>query len=193
MPRETLTVVVGFALAHHEQGHLRHRGEVPRGAHRASLAHHWRDAAVEHLHHRQRDLRADAGVATREHVDAAGYRRAHDVARGGLADAGGVVVDQGALELRDLLVAEHDLGELADAGVGAVHDLVGRELLFEHPATAADALERNRVQRDRFAVASNGRKLLDGQRLPVKDDGHETLLPLAARRRDENRSAVLTL
>ena len=47
-----------------------------------------------------------------------------------LADAGRVVVDQVALEVAHLIVVEHHLGELSDAGIDAVHDLVRREALL---------------------------------------------------------------
>ena len=50
-----------------------------------------------------------------------------------LADAGGVVVDEVPLELLNLLVGEDHLGELPDAGVDAVHDLPGVDLLLQHP------------------------------------------------------------
>ena len=114
-------------------------------------------------------------------VDAAGHRRPHDLDRRRLADAGGVVVDEGALEQTDLLVGEHDLGELADPGVGAVHDLVGGELFFEHGAAHADALQRlagrARPARRRGRCARGSRS----QRPAIKRDRHRALLPFAAR------------
>ena len=83
-----------------------------------------------------------------------------------------MVVDEEALELLDLLVVEHDLGELADAGVGAVHDLARRDLVFEHRAADLDALEGGRVELDLLAVAGDAHELLDGQRPAVQDDRH---------------------
>ena len=77
--------------------------------------------------------------------------RTYSIGRG-LADPGRVVVDEVALELLDLLVGQDDLGELADPGVDAVHDLVGGDLLLEHRAAGADPLERLRGELHRLAV-----------------------------------------
>ena len=132
----------------------------------AALAYDRRHAAVEHLDEGQRDLRAAAGVAVGVDVDPAGERGPDYLDRGGVADAGRVVVDQEALELADLLVVEHDLRELADPGVGAVHDLVGRELLLEHGPAGADPLERGGVELDGLVVTGNPNEPLDGQDEP---------------------------
>ena len=167
-----LALVEGLALAHHDQRHLGHRGEVAAGAHRALGAHDRRDALVEQLDQRLRDLRPVARVAVGVDVDARRHGGAHDLDRRGLADAGGVVVDEEALELLHLVVVEHDLAELADAGVGAVHDLARRDLLLEHRAADLDALEGGRVELDLLALAGDAHELLDGERRAVQGDGH---------------------
>ncbi len=176
---QALTLEEGLALAHHEEGELGHRGEVAGGAHRALLADHGRDTLVQHLDERHRNLGAVAGVAVRVHVDAPRHGGAHDLERRRLADAGGVVVDEKALELLDLLVVEHDLAELADARVGAVHALAGLDLVFDHGAARLDALERRRIEPDLLAVAGDADDLLDGERRAVQDDGHRDSLPHA--------------
>ena len=98
--------------------------------------------------------------------------RAHDLDGRRLADAGRVVVDEVALELLHLLVVEHDLGELADAGVGAVHDLARLDLVLEHGAADPDALHGRRVEFDLLAVARDAHELLDRQGPAVQNDGH---------------------
>ncbi len=97
---------------------------------------------------------------------------AHDLDRRGLADAGGVVVDEEALELLHLVVVEHDLAELADTGVGAVHDLARRDLLLDHRAADLDALEGRRVELHLLTLPGDEHELLDGERRAVQDDGH---------------------
>ncbi len=113
-------------------------------------------------------------------VDAAGHGGAHDLRRRGIADAGRMVVDQRPLEQPDLLVVQHHLGELADPCVGAVHDLVGGELVFEHGAARADALQRPRVELDLLAAARDAQQALDRQRASIKNDGHSVSFPCGA-------------
>ena len=60
-----------------------------------------------------------------------------------------MVVDEEALELLHLVVVEHDLAELADAGVGAVHDLASLDLVLEHGAADLDALDGGGIERTR--------------------------------------------
>ena len=175
-PRETLTLVEGLALAHQHEGHLGHGGEVAGGAHRAFLAHDRRDAAVEHLHERQGDLRPVAGVAVGVDVDASGHGGADRLDGRRFADAGRVVVNEIALKLLHLLVVEHHLAELADTGVGAVHDLARLDLVFEHLATDADALDCRRGELHLLAHPRDAHQLVDRQRAAVKNDRHVPLL-----------------
>jgi hypothetical protein len=104
----------------------------------------------------------------------------HMLDRRGLADTRGVVVDEVALELFDLLVGKHHLGELADPGVDPVHDLVGDDLLLEHRATSRDALARVGRKLDLVAVARNPHHVLDLQMLSVEPHRHGDVLPEAA-------------
>jgi hypothetical protein len=88
-----------------------------------------------------------------------------------------VVVDQKALEPLYLVVVEDHLGELADAGVGAVHDLAVGELLLEHRPADADALQGLRVERDRLALTGDSHELLYRERGSVQNDGHGASFP----------------
>ena len=96
---QALALVEGLALAHEEQRDLGHGGQVAAGADRALLADDGRDALVEHGDQGQGDLGAAAGAAVGVDVDPAGHGRPDVFDRGGLADAGGVVVDEVLLEL----------------------------------------------------------------------------------------------
>jgi len=75
-------------------------------------------------------------------VDPSGHRRADIFDRRRVPDPRGMVVDQVALKQLDLLVVQHDLGELSDARVGPVHDLMRLELLFQHRPAYLNPLER---------------------------------------------------
>ena len=59
---------------------------------------------------------------------------------------------------------------------------MGGELVFEHRAAHADALQRLRVELDLLAVAGDAYEALDRQRPAIKRDRHGALLPLADRR-----------
>ncbi len=87
-------------------------------------------------------------------VDAARHGGTYNLLRCRLADAGRVVVDKRPLEQSDLLVGQNDFRELSDPRIGAVHDLVGGELVLEHGAAFTDALERVRVELDGLAAAA---------------------------------------
>ncbi len=109
------------------------------------------------------------------HVDTGQHRRPHVLDRRRVADPGGMVVDQVALELSDLLVAEHDFRELADPGVDAVHDLAGVDLLLEHAPTGADALDGGRGECHLLAAAGDADDILDREILAGDLEGHGEL------------------
>jgi hypothetical protein len=100
---------------------------------------------------------------------------------GRVADAGGMVVDEVALELLDLLVVEDDLRELADPGVDAVHDLVGGDLLLEHPAALGDALDGVGRELHLLAVPRNVHHVFDGEILSLQGHRHGVVLPDGSR------------
>jgi hypothetical protein len=100
-----------------------------------------------------------------------------------LADTGGVVVDQVALELLDLLVVEHHVGELADPRVDAVHDLVRDDLLLQHAAAAHDPLHSLGAELDRLAVPRHPHHVLDLQAPSVDDHAHGQVLSTKSRPR----------
>jgi hypothetical protein len=72
-----------------------------------------------------------------------------------------VGVDQEALVLLHLLLVQHHLGELPDAGVDPVHDLLGVDLLLQHLAAALDLVPDAIGDLDLFPVAGDGLQLLD--------------------------------
>ena len=174
---DAFTLVERLTFAHQRERELGHRGKVAARADRALLADDRGHAPVEHRDKGQGDLGSDARVAVGVDVDAAGHGRAHHLGGRRLADAGRVVVDERPLEQPDLLVGEHDLRELAYSGVGAVHDLVGGELVFEHRAAHTDPLQRSRVELDCLATAGDAHESLDRQRAAVKNDGHCVFFP----------------
>ncbi len=141
LPGIPLALVEGLAFTHQQQGNLRHRRQVAAGAYRAFLANHRGDAFVEHLHQGLGDLRAAAGIAVSVHIDASGHGGAHVFDGRRIANSGGVVVDQVALELFYLLVIQHDFGKFTDPGIGAIHDFTGFYFFFQHSPAGVDAID----------------------------------------------------
>ncbi len=174
--RQPLALVERLAFAQEQQRQLGHRRQVAARAHGPFLAHDGRHAPVEHLDEGERDLRAAARVAVRVDVGAARHGRAHVLDRRRRADAGRVVVDEIALERLHLLVAQQVLRELADARVGAVHDLARRELLLQHGAAHLDALEGLGRKLHLLSEPGDADQGLDGQMTAVQNDCHEMLL-----------------
>jgi len=100
----SLAFVEGLTLAHHQQGDLRHGGEIAAGAHRAFAADNRGDSVVEHGDEGSGDFGPAARVAVGVDIDPEQHGGADPVFRTGLADAGGVVVDQVLLEVAHLLI-----------------------------------------------------------------------------------------
>ena len=75
-----------------------------------------------------------------------------------------------------LLVVEGHLGELADPGVDAVHDLAGLDSLLEKRTTGDDTRQRFGVELDFFAAARDGLDVFDGELRAGDGDGHLILL-----------------
>ena len=166
----------GLALAHQQEGDLAHRREIAARAHRALLAHHRGDARIQHGDQGFGDLRPATRAAVGVDVDPQQHRGADVVLGAGVADPGGVVVDQVTLEIADLVVVENDLRELADPGVDAVHDLARRDPSVEKGPAADDPLAGIGVELDLFAVPRDRDHVLDREVLAGDSDGHERLL-----------------
>ncbi len=165
----------GLAFAHHQEGDLAHGREIAAGADRALFADHRGDPGIEHGDQGLGDLGSAARVAVGVDVGSQQHGAADPVLGAGFADPGGVVVDQVFLKLADLLVIQDDLGELADAGVDAVHDLARRDPLFEKRTAVNDPCAGIGVKFDLFAVAGDGHDVLDREVLAGDGDGHERL------------------
>ena len=84
-----------------------------------------------------------------------------------------MVVNQVLLEFQDLLIVQDLFRELADAGVGTVHDLFGSQFLFQHRPADLDAFERSRSKRHRFTMAGNGDQFFNGQVGTVEEHSHK--------------------
>ena len=172
-PGSRSPLIKGFAFAHEEQGDLGHGGEVAARADRAFLADDGRHALVEHLDKGQRDFGPAAGASFGVDVDPAGHGPADVLDGSGVADAGGVVVDEIALEILDLLVRQDDFGEFADAGVDAVHDLAGLDLVFDHRPALLDLIQGFGRDFDAVSAAGDADERIGRQRFSVKNDGHD--------------------
>jgi hypothetical protein len=145
-------LIEGLAFAHHQECDLAHRREVAAGPNRALLAHHRCDTGVQHGDQGVGDLGPAAGVAVSVDIGPEHHRRADVIDGTGLADARGVVVNQVALEIADLLVREDNLRKLADAGVDPIHDLASLDSTVEKGTTTRYSVARVGMQIDVFAV-----------------------------------------
>ena len=139
--RQSFALIKSFAFAHQQQRGLRHRSQVAARAHRPLLTNNWCDAFVQHLHQCQGDLRSAAGIPMRMDIDPPCQRRTDVFDRRRFADPRRMVVDQIFLEFLHLLIAEHRLRKLANAGVRAIHDFFIGKLLLQHEAADFDALQ----------------------------------------------------
>jgi len=106
------------------------------------------------------------------HVDPARHRGPHALDRDRFTDPGGVVVDQVALELLDLIVGQDHLRELADPSVDTVHDLMSFDLLLEHTAADVDTLDGLGMELYFFTIPGDAHQLFDGQSGPIQNDCH---------------------
>ena len=89
------------------------------------------------------------------HIDASGHGSTYIFLRGGIADTGGMIIDQIALELPDLLIRQHDFRKFADTRVHPVHDLPGVNFFFQHPAAHFNAFQSLIGQSHRLMVPGN--------------------------------------
>ncbi len=169
---QALALVEGLALAHGDEGHLGHRRKVAAGADRALLAHHGGHALVEELGQGLGDDGTEPGVAVAVAADPAEDGRPDDLLGHGLAVARGVAVDEIALVFLDLVLGQDDIGQLADAGVDPVHDLVLLDLILEQGPALFDAFLGRRIDGDGQAVAGHFDDGLDGQTGSGQIDRH---------------------
>ena len=102
-------------FADQDQREVRQRREVAAGADRAARRHHRVHAAVQQRDQQVERLEPDAGEPLGQHVGAQRHRRAHDGHRQRLADAGGMAAQQVDLQLRQRVVRDLHLGEVAEA------------------------------------------------------------------------------
>jgi hypothetical protein len=159
----------GLALADEDQGEVRERSKVPRGAHAASLGDDRDDAAVEHVQRELEGARADARVALREDVAAQQQQRA------GLGMGSGVPTPA-AWERRRLrwrvrrsFRSMRTSASVAEAGVDAVgRGLAGGDPIHERarPLHSRQGLRR---ELDVDSAARHVADLLQAQRLAVQE------------------------
>ena len=170
--REPPPLVERLPLAHEDEGHLGHGGQVAAGAHGPLLAHDRIHAAVQHLDHEFDELAADPRVAPAVRVEAGQHGRPRVLLGHRVAHACGVGVDQVPLVLADLLRVEDDLGQLADPRVHAVHDLLGGDLVLQQGAALVDPRGGLLADPDGFPASCDLDDVLRLQRVPVEYNDH---------------------
>ncbi len=170
-----------FAVAEQAGGEIGQRGEVGL-AERAEPPHDRADATVERLDQALRQHGTHAGMAGGEAVGQAHHGRPHHVGgeRRALRDA--VVLEQAAIEARQLAGGERHPLEHTHAGRQAV-DLVatGKRRLDRAPGTCHAFLDIGR-QRDGDAVARHAHELVERECRACKDDSHGAVIARRRRR-----------
>mmetsp|Transcript_733 Transcript_733/g.1277 ORF Transcript_733/g.1277 Transcript_733/m.1277 type:complete len:583 (-) Transcript_733:92-1840(-) len=146
------------AFAHQSKRQVREGREVTAGAHRALRRHHRHAVCVERGDHLVESLRSNARVALRQHVNAQGEQATSLLPRDGIADTRAVGADQVVLEVGQLVVFHHDVGEEAKSGIDTVCHMSLIEPTFDevidHLASAHDFGHRVHTDLDAGALPS---------------------------------------
>ena len=88
----------------------------------------------------------------------------------GLADAGSMAAHQVELELPEVALGDHHLGEVAEPGVHPVDDRSFRHRRVHHGARAADGFAGGGSEGDLAAVAGDAFELGEPEALAVEKD-----------------------
>ncbi|MNY07319.1 hypothetical protein D3C86_1401190 [compost metagenome] len=123
--RHAAAIYIDIAHADQRARHMRQRGEVAAGAHRALGRDARRDAVVGQRQQRLDHGRAHARMTAREADGLHRQDQAHGVRREVRAGAHAVGEHEVALQLGQLVMRNARLGQLAEAGVDAVDHGVG--------------------------------------------------------------------
>ena len=134
---------------------MRERREVARRADRAFLGNDRQHVGIEQREQGIDDVAAHTRHAMRKARGLQQQHQAHDRRCERLADAGAVRQHEVLLQLRQLVVGDARLRELAEAGVDAVDRLVARHQLAHRTHARIDALARRPSERE-LGVARNG-------------------------------------
>jgi hypothetical protein len=127
-------------LADERQHEMRERREVPAGADGTARRDDRNDPRVVDLREEFGGLDADAREALCKRVQPEDEHRADDLDRERVADAGGMALDEIFLKLLDVLGADADIAELAEARRHAVDRLSALHPLFDDPAGRVHSL-----------------------------------------------------
>ena len=118
---------VQLALADQRQRQMGQRREITARADTALLRHQRVQLRVQHRDQEFGHFRPAPGESLREHVGAEQHHRAHFARRERWSHAGRMAADEIDLELGEAVVRNRDVGELAESGRHAVHDLTARD------------------------------------------------------------------
>jgi hypothetical protein len=162
--------VDGFAFADEDQGEMRQRREVAAGAHRAAARHARMDAAIEQRQQRLERLDANARVAFGEHVGAQRHGGAHAAHRQRRVDAGGMTAQQIQLQRGEIRRVDARLGEIAEAGIDAVHRRVAGGQLIDHGPRRGDPIARRGREADVGASVGDGEQIGQFEMIAVEED-----------------------
>jgi len=172
--RQALTIDEGLADTDHHAGQVRKRGQVARGANRALARNHRNEIVLQERFQQGQCLRADARGALGEAGQLQRHHQPHDRRRHRLTHAGRVREHDIALQGFQILALDAHAGQLAEAGVDAIHrsalgDDVGHGL-----RTAQHGGGRSRVQPHPRAVMDRAPlRQRDGAGVQGQGSAHE--------------------
>ncbi len=140
--RQTLRADEGLANADHRRSQMRQRCQIAGSAHRALARHHRRDAGAQHRVQQCQRVRLHAGRALGQAGELECHHQPYHRHRRGLAHACRMREHDIALQGLQILALDTHAGQLAEAGVDAIHRL----------ATRHDGLHRLRAAQHRSST-----------------------------------------
>src|SRR5512132_1081946 len=133
---------------------------------------HRKQVAAEQIEKAPRQVRADPGVAGRERPRAKQEQAPDNVVGQWLADRRSVRADERELHCLEVGTADVGVGEGAESGGDAVHDLALVYGIDDHCTAALHPLLDLRVELGSGAAAGHRDDIFDGERVAV--DGHNS-------------------
>ena len=135
--RDAFALVESFSLADHDKRKMGERGEIAAGADRALLRNHRMDTGIQQTDQLLQQFEPDTAESLCENVGPQQKHGTHFTLAQGVADAARVAPHEIDLQLRKPVGGDPDIGELAEAGIDAIHGLAPADDLFNQRAALA--------------------------------------------------------
>lgn len=137
---------VGFAHAQHHAGQVRKRCQIAGSTHRALCRHHGQYALDQHRFEQQQGFLANARCALRQADQLQRHHQPHHAGRHRFAHASSVREHDIALQGGQVFALDAHAGQLAEAGVDAIHRRTLGDDGGDCSSTGAHYRQRGRIQ-----------------------------------------------